>query len=48
MTETLQVAGVVLAAVNVLVIPALVAAGRWLWRVERRLIKIETKMGIED
>jgi len=48
MTDIVALAQVGLALVNIIVIPAMLGAGRWLWRVERRLIKIETKLNIED
>lgn len=33
---------------NTLVIPALLAVGRLLWRTERRLLRIELRLGIVD
>ena len=42
--EIHQIAEIVIAAINVLFLPLIVGAVKWLFRVEKRLLIIETKM----
>lgn len=44
--ETLQVVTLSLQIVNAIAVPALMAIGRHLWRVEKRLLTIELHMGL--
>lgn len=43
-----DVVQIALLGVNTLLVPAVLSVGRYLWRVERRLLKIEMKMGVKD
>ncbi len=33
---------------NTLVVPVLIGVARWLWRTERRLLRIEMRLGLAE
>jgi hypothetical protein len=46
--HTVAVLSLVFQAVNMLVLPAVIGMARYLWRVERRLLLIEHKIGLHQ
>lgn len=39
--------GLALQAINALALPVMIGLGRYLWRVERRLMMVELKLGVD-